>query len=105
VTSSSLDALVGRAAAAQPQVAALGLDARLARAARARAALAAIGPAVVDAAVAEVGQPRRFARRELESPRWRMHSIIGARSGRSPPGACRGEFVVRPTGRSLAITA
>ena len=43
------------------------LDERLARAARSRAALAAAGPAIVDAAVAEVGQPRRFARRELDS--------------------------------------
>jgi acyl-CoA reductase-like NAD-dependent aldehyde dehydrogenase len=59
--------LVRRAARAQPAVAALSLDERLARAARARAALAAAGPAVVDAAVAEVGQPRRFARRELRS--------------------------------------
>jgi acyl-CoA reductase-like NAD-dependent aldehyde dehydrogenase len=59
--------LAARAAAAQPAVAGLPLDERLARAARSRAALAAAGPAIVDAAVAEVGQPRRFARRELES--------------------------------------
>ena len=59
--------LAAAAAAAQPAVAALSLDERLACAARARAALAAAGPAVVDAAVAEAGRPRRFARRELES--------------------------------------
>ncbi len=59
--------LAAAAAAAQPAVAALSLDERLARTARARAALAAAGPAVVDAAVAEAGRPRRFARRELES--------------------------------------
>ena len=59
--------LAAAAAAAQPAVAALSLDERLARAARARVALAAAGPAVVDAAVAEAGRPRRFARRELES--------------------------------------
>ena len=59
--------LAARAAAAQPAVAALALDDRLARAARSRAALADAGAAVVDQAVAEVGQPRRFARRELES--------------------------------------
>lgn len=59
--------LARRAGAAQPAVEALGLDERLARAARGRAALAAAGARVVDAAVAEVGQPRRFARRELES--------------------------------------
>ena len=59
--------LAARAAAAQPAVAALSLDERLACAAHARAALAAAGPAVVDAAVAEAGRPRRFARRELES--------------------------------------
>ena len=59
--------LAAAAAAAQPAVAALSLDERLARAARARAALAAAGPGVVDAAVAEASQPRRFARRELES--------------------------------------
>ena len=59
--------LAARAGAAQPAVAALSLDERLARAARSRAALAAAGPAIVDAAVAEAGQPRRFARRELDS--------------------------------------
>ena len=59
--------LAAAAAAAQPAVAALSLDERLARTARARVALAAAGPAVVDAAVAEAGRPRRFARRELES--------------------------------------
>jgi acyl-CoA reductase-like NAD-dependent aldehyde dehydrogenase len=48
-------------------VAALSLDERLARAARSRAALARAGARVVDAAVAEAGQPRRFAARELES--------------------------------------
>ena len=56
-----------RAGAAQPRVAALDLDARLALCARSREALAAAGEAIVDAAVAEVGQPRRFAARELES--------------------------------------
>jgi acyl-CoA reductase-like NAD-dependent aldehyde dehydrogenase len=60
-------ALARRAGAAQPEVAALALDERLARCARARDALAAAGDAVVDAAVAEAGQPRRFARRELAS--------------------------------------
>jgi acyl-CoA reductase-like NAD-dependent aldehyde dehydrogenase len=59
--------LAARAAAAQPQVAALTLDERLRRAARSRAALADAGAAVVDAAVAEAGQPRRFAERELRS--------------------------------------
>lgn len=43
------------------------LDARLERVARSRAALAAAGERIVDAAVAEAGQPRRFARRELAS--------------------------------------
>jgi succinate-semialdehyde dehydrogenase len=56
-----------RAAAAQPAVAALPLAERLARAARSRSALAGIGETVVDRAVAETGQPRRFARRELAS--------------------------------------
>jgi acyl-CoA reductase-like NAD-dependent aldehyde dehydrogenase len=59
--------LLARTAAAQPAVAALGLDERLARVARSRRALAAAGPAIVDAAVREAGQARRFARRELES--------------------------------------
>jgi benzaldehyde dehydrogenase (NAD) len=67
VTPPALSQLVARAGAAQPAVAALSLDARLERAACARQALADAGPALVDAAVAEVGQPRRFARRELES--------------------------------------
>lgn len=59
--------LARRAGAAQPQVAALGLDDRLAAAARSRAALAAAGDRIVQAAVAEAGQPRRFAERELQS--------------------------------------
>jgi acyl-CoA reductase-like NAD-dependent aldehyde dehydrogenase len=63
----ALQELVGRAAAAQPAIVALPLDERLVRAAAARAALAGVGDAVVDAAVAEAGQPRRFARRELAS--------------------------------------
>ena len=56
-----------RAGAIQPALAALDLDERLARCARSRAHLAARAEAVVDAAVAETGQPRRFARREMES--------------------------------------
>lgn len=56
-----------RAARAQPRVAALGLDERLERCARSRAALAAAAPRIVDAAVAEGRQPRRFATREVES--------------------------------------
>lgn len=59
--------LVARAARAQPRVAALGIDERLERCARSRAALAAVAGEVVDAAVAEAAQPRRFARREMES--------------------------------------
>jgi acyl-CoA reductase-like NAD-dependent aldehyde dehydrogenase len=67
VTAPDLAALAARAGAAQPQVAAMGLDGRLQAAARSRAALAAAGPRIVDAAVAEAGQPRRFAERELRS--------------------------------------
>jgi acyl-CoA reductase-like NAD-dependent aldehyde dehydrogenase len=59
--------LVARAAAAQPRVARLDLDARLDRAAAAGTSLREAGERIVDAAVAEVGQPRRFARRELVS--------------------------------------
>lgn len=60
--------LLARAAeAAQPAVAALDLDARLERAARAGAALEAAGEAIVACAVEEVGQPVRFARRELRT--------------------------------------
>ncbi|HEX2507456.1 MAG TPA: aldehyde dehydrogenase family protein [Miltoncostaeaceae bacterium] len=69
--------LAVRAAAAQPAVAALSLDERLARAARARAALADVGAAVVDRAVAELGQPRRFARRELESALGLLDALPG----------------------------
>lgn len=58
---------VQRAGRAQPQIAALDIDARLERCARSRAALAQAGPEVVDLAVAEAGQPRRFAERELAS--------------------------------------
>lgn len=48
-------------------VAMLTIDERLDRCARSRATLAVIADEVVDAAVAEVGQPRRFARREMQS--------------------------------------
>jgi acyl-CoA reductase-like NAD-dependent aldehyde dehydrogenase len=61
------EALLARAARAHARVRELGLDERLDRVSRARAALAAAGPAIVDAAVAEVGQARRFAERELAS--------------------------------------
>ena len=59
--------LVRAAAAAQPQVTAIGLDERLARCAAMRSALERVAGAVVDSAVAEAGQPRRFARREMQS--------------------------------------
>ena len=55
-----------RAGRAQPLAAALDLDERLARCARSRAALAEAAPRIVDAAVAEGRQPRRFATREVE---------------------------------------
>ena len=55
------------AAAAQSRVAEIGLDERLERCAASRVALAAVADEVIDAAVAEAGQPRRFARREMES--------------------------------------
>lgn len=58
---------VQRAGRAQPRVAALDLDERLARCARSREALAEAGAEIVDLAVAEAGQPRRFAERELTS--------------------------------------
>jgi acyl-CoA reductase-like NAD-dependent aldehyde dehydrogenase len=61
------DRLVAAAAEAQARVASLALDARLERAAAAGAALRVAGERIVDAAVGEVGQPRRFARRELTS--------------------------------------
>jgi acyl-CoA reductase-like NAD-dependent aldehyde dehydrogenase len=48
-------------------VAALGLDERIGRCAAMAAALRAEGGRIVDLAVGEGGQPRRFARRELES--------------------------------------
>lgn len=56
-----------RAGAAQPAVAAIGLDERLARLAAGRRSLAATADRIVDTAVAEVGTPRRFARREVDS--------------------------------------
>jgi acyl-CoA reductase-like NAD-dependent aldehyde dehydrogenase len=59
--------LVKRANAAQPAVAALGVDERLRRAARTRVRLAAAGNDLIEAAVTEVGIPRRFAERELTS--------------------------------------
>jgi acyl-CoA reductase-like NAD-dependent aldehyde dehydrogenase len=59
--------LVRSAAAAQVRVAAIDLDERIVRSARAREALAAVADAIVDAAVSEARQPRRFARREMQS--------------------------------------
>ncbi|MDH3225486.1 MAG: aldehyde dehydrogenase [Thermoleophilia bacterium] len=64
---SVLDSLVERARLAQPEVATIGIDGRLERAAKAAAALRRAAPAIIDSAVAEIGQPRRFARREIES--------------------------------------
>ena len=61
---SEVSKLVRRAKDADLRLATLSLDERLARTDRARVALAAAGPAVVDAAVAEAGRPRRFARRD-----------------------------------------
>jgi len=58
---------VQRAARAQPRVAALSIDERLERCARSREALAQAAPRIVDAAVEEARQPRRFATREVES--------------------------------------
>lgn len=65
--SADLDQLVRRAGAAQPAVAAIGLDERLARLASGRRSLGAAAGRIVDVAVAEAGTPRRFARREVES--------------------------------------
>lgn len=62
-----LSALVRRAARAHPHVHAIDLDARLDLLRRSRAHLAAAGEEVVERAVVEVGTPRRFARREVES--------------------------------------
>lgn len=56
-----------RAGRAQPAVQAIELDERLERIADSRRELAEIGGDLVDAAVSEVGTPRRFARRELDS--------------------------------------
>ena len=58
---------VERADAARGAVTAMSLDARLACAARSRGILEQAGAEVVEAAVAEAGVPRRFARRELAS--------------------------------------
>lgn len=65
--SPGLSQLVAAAAGAQPAVAALTLDDRLARAAEARRRLAEREDEIVDRVVSEVGQPIRFARRELRS--------------------------------------
>ena len=54
-----------RVARAQPRVAALSIDERLERCARSREALAQAAPRIVDAAVEEARQPRRFATREV----------------------------------------
>lgn len=67
MTRSVLSALVERSADAWPAVRALDIDRRLDLLARSRANLAAIADEIVESAVAEVGTPRRFARREVES--------------------------------------
>lgn len=67
VVTSQLSSLARRAGAAQPAVAAIDLDGRLDRLAEARDRVAAVADRLVDAAVAEVGTPRRFAHREVVS--------------------------------------
>jgi acyl-CoA reductase-like NAD-dependent aldehyde dehydrogenase len=67
VANRASSSLVARANAAQPHVAALGLDERLRRAAAVRGRLEAVGDEVIDLAVTEGGIPRRFAARELAS--------------------------------------
>lgn len=62
-----LSALTRRAARGAAAVAALDLDARLERLAAGRRALEAAAEEIIDHAVAEVGTPRRFARREITS--------------------------------------
>ena len=59
--------LVARANAAQPHVAALGVDERLRRVVDARRRLADVADQIIDRAVSEGGIPRRFAERELAS--------------------------------------
>lgn len=61
------DALTRRASRAAGVVAAMSLDERLVAASSSAATLASASEAVVASAVAEVGQPMRFARREVES--------------------------------------
>lgn len=61
------DQLTGRAARGAEAVAAMSLDDRLVAASSSAATLAAVAAEVVDSAVAEVGQPLRFARREVDS--------------------------------------
>lgn len=62
-----LSDLTRRAGQAQAEVGALSLDERLARLEAGRESLAARGPQIVREAVREVGQPLRFARRELQA--------------------------------------
>lgn len=74
----------------------MSLDERLARCARSRAALAAAGPGIVDRAVSEVGQPRRFARRELESALGLLDALpeLAAALRPAPVPASSGETVL-----------
>lgn len=69
VGSLNLSKITERVAAAAAVVDALALDERLARAAASGRALERVGDAIIDAAVREVGQPRRFAERELKTAR------------------------------------
>lgn len=64
-----LSDITERGAAAAAVVVALDLDERLARAEASGRALERVGGTIVDAAVREVGQPRRFAERELRTAR------------------------------------
>ncbi len=66
-TAAEHDALVERAVRGAADVAAMPLDERLAAASSAAATLAERTERVVGSAVAEVGQPVRFAQREVES--------------------------------------
>lgn len=89
--------LVGRASAAAPAVAELGLDERLVRAAESGQRLASAGPDLVEAAVAELGQPRRFAERELSSALEWVGALpeLAAAIRPRPVGAVSGETVLQ----------
>ena len=105
--SKTLSQLVEIAADAQSEIGALELDARLAFAAEAAVRLRRAAPEIVDSAVREVGQPRKFAAREVESALGLIDALPlfaeAIRSSEAPAVSGITEFAVASLRRGLRL--